>query len=91
MASKDIIGSQAELKQGPADMTSKEFGGGTIDMIGSTSELHHDTPMGVFNKGTQSGTIDMIGSEAEFHRTPQRGWQSYPTPSSRNTETPDKG
>lgn len=91
----DMIGSEAELKpSSPADVRPDNSGirGGTMDIVGSGAELSRRvTPMGNFDKGISGGTMQMTGSDALLSKTPSRGWQSHPTPISRNTENPDKG
>jgi hypothetical protein len=86
--SKDMIGSQADLKNGPADMQREEFRSGTIDMIGSDAEMHGRTPIGEFDKHTRGGTIDFIGDRMSLSNTPKRGWDSWDTPIAEQTKNP---
>jgi len=89
MASDKIqmTGSKADLTKSPRDMRQSAFTGGTVYMTGSEAELpHRTTPMGEFDKHVRGGTVEMTGSGAEVNRTPVRGWDSYETPISENSE-----
>lgn len=82
-----MIGSEAELQNGPDDMRQSAFPGGTVQMVGSEAMMvHRTTPMGEFDKHVRGGTEEWIGSKTEMNKTPRRGWESYPTPISRNSE-----
>lgn len=84
-----MVGSEAELEKGPRDMRNIAFTGGMVEMVGSEAEMPHRTqPQGQFDKGVRGGKVEMIGSEVVFNRTPVRGWESYSTPISDNSETP---
>jgi hypothetical protein len=89
-----MVGSEADLMNGPDDMRNSAFSGGEVQMVGSEAVIsRRTTPMGSFdgeyskNIG-KSGSLEIIGSEVEFNRTPVRGFESYPTPISQNSETP---
>lgn len=85
-----FVGSEADLQSGPDDMRNDNFPGGMVEFVGSEAELSRKTdPMGVFDKHVRGGTVQFIGSEAECNRTPRRGWQSYTTPISQNSDTPE--
>lgn len=84
-----FVGSQADLQNEPRDMRNDNFAGGLVEFVGSEAELSRRTdPMGVFDKHVRGGMVEWIGSEAECDRTPRRGWQSFSTPISENTEPP---
>lgn len=85
---KEMVGSMADLKKSPKDMRNDLFQSGTIQMVGSMADLTKRTvPQGQYDKHTQNGMMEMIASEADLNRTPRRGWQSYETPISDNSET----
>jgi hypothetical protein len=83
-----MIGSEADTTPGsPNDMRQSAFRGGTVQFTGSEAELSkRTTPMGEFDKHVRGGRLEMIGSGAECNRTPRRGWDSYETPLSQNSE-----
>lgn len=83
-----MIGSEADTTPGsPNDMRQSAFPGGTVEFTGSEASLsRRTTPMGVFDKGVRGGSMEMIGSGAECNRTPHRGWESFDTPISENSE-----
>lgn len=85
-----MIGSEADTTPGsPNDMRQSAFPGGTVEFTGSEASLsRRTTPMGVFDKGVRGGMVEMTGSGAEVNRTPQRGWESYETPISENSQQP---
>ncbi len=85
----EMIGSEMDLQRGPDDMRQSAFPGGTVQMTGSEAVMvHQTTPMGEFDKHVRGGTTEWIGSQVDLNKTPQRGWTSYPTPISQNTENP---
>ena len=85
-----MIGSEAELQNGPDDMRQSAFPGGTVQMIGSEAVMvHRTTPMGEFDKHVRGGREEWTGSMTEMNRTPRRGWDSWPTPISENSEPPE--
>lgn len=90
----DMIGSEANLKpSSPADMRHQTPGipAGEIQMTGSTSDLNRQgTDMSAFDKHVPSGQMQITGSGAELDRSARRGWQSYETDISINSE-PDRG
>ena len=78
-----MIGSEADTtKNSPLDERNIAFVGGTVQMVGSEAEMPRRTqPMGQFDKHVRGGSLEMVGSEVEgMFRSPQRGWDSYPTP-----------
>ncbi len=82
-----MVGSESELQKGPLDMRQSAFPGGTVQMTGSEASLSKSTtPMGQFDKHVRGGSMQMTGSGAEVNRTPERGWESYQTPISENSE-----
>lgn len=85
-----MIGSEADTdKNSPRDMRNIAFQGGMVEMVGSEAEMPRGTvPQGEFDKHVRGGRLEMTGSEAPLSRTPSRGWESYPTPISDNSETP---
>lgn len=86
-----MVGSEADLQNGPDDMRQSAFSGGTVQFTGSEASLsRRTTPMGVFDKGVRGGMVEMTGSGAEVNRTPIRGWESYETPISQNSQNPEK-
>lgn len=88
-----MVGSEADTTPGsPNDMRQSAFPGGTVQFTGSEAGLSkRTTPMGEFDKGIRGGKVEMIGSETELNRTPVRGWESYETPVSRNSENSNTG
>ena len=86
----NFIGEQVDLSKGPGDMRQSAFAGGMAQMIGTEMDLSSRTvPMGVFDKGVRGGSMDMGDiTDTPLNRTPQRGWDSYDTPISGNSETP---
>jgi hypothetical protein len=88
MAKIQLIGTGMDLSDGPEDMISTAFGGGTVQMTGSESDLSRATdPMGVFNKGVRGGKVqDENTGMVDLNRTPHRGWNSYNTPISENSK-----
>lgn len=92
MANIQMTGSAMDLSKGPRDMISTAFGGGSVQMTGSESDLSHETdPMGVFNKGVRGGKTQTFAGTVDLDRTPRRGWESYDTPISDNTMEPQSG
>ena len=82
-----MVGSESDLQNGPDDMRQSAFPGGTVEFTGSEASLsRRTTPMGVFDKGVRGGMVEMTGSGAEVNRTPVRGWESYETPISQNSQ-----
>ena len=79
-----------DLSDGPEDMISTAFGGGTVQMTGTESDLSRSTdPMGVFNKGVRGGKVQNENTGmVDLDRTPHRGWNSSNTPISENSKTP---
>lgn len=85
-----MVGSEADLQNGPDDMRQSAFPGGTVQFTGSEASLsRRTTPMGVFDKGVRGGMVEMTGSGAEVNRKPIRGWESYETPISQNSQNPE--
>tara|TARA_R110000868_G_scaffold58624_2_gene180835 strand:+ start:9967 stop:10290 length:324 start_codon:yes stop_codon:yes gene_type:complete len=91
MVKIQLIGTGMDLSDGPEDMISTAFGGGTVQMTGSESDLSRTTdPMGVFNTGVRGGKVQAENaSMVDLDRTPHRGWDSYSTPISENSKNPD--
>ena len=89
-----MVGTEMDLSEGsPLNMIADRFAGGTEQMIGSEVNLSQRTdPMGSFEgayaKHVRGGRVDMIGQEEPtmVTRTPRRGWDSYETPISTNSE-----
>lgn len=83
-----MIGSEAALASGPHDMRQDAFGGGMVEMVGSEASLaHRTTSLGVFDKGVRGGRVEMTGTEVQLSHTPVRGWESYGTPISDNSQS----
>ena len=79
-----------DLSNGPEDMISTAFGGGDVQFVGGMADLGHETqPQGMFDKGISGGRVQNANSTTmDLSREPLRGWQSYDTPISANSETP---
>ncbi len=82
-----MTGSEAGLMDGPHDMRQSAFAGGRVEFTGSQAELSKNTtPLGIFNKNVRGGRVEMTGSEATLDRTPRRGYDSYETVISINSQ-----
>ena len=88
----EMVGTEFDLKKGPDDMRRDSFSGGMVEMIGSEAALGYRTvPMGVFDKGISGGSVAMdFAGKVGLDRTPRQGWESYDTPISDNSMTPQK-
>lgn len=89
----EMVGDTEDLKKEPRDMRAIAFSGGTVQMTGSTSDLDKTTcPQGVYDKHVRNGggKVMMTGEGMDLDRTPHRGWTSYPTPISNNSETSEQ-
>lgn len=89
---KELIGTEASLKNGPRDMERKPFSGGSLQMIGEESILK-PTPSRLqeFSKGVSGGTVQEIGQMASLKEgSAFHGWQSHPTPVSKRTSDQSK-
>lgn len=85
-----MVGSEQELSKGPDDMRQSAFPGGMVQMTGSDASLsRRTTPMGVFDKHISGGMTQTFATTVDLNRTAHRGWDSYDTPMSDNSETPD--
>lgn len=85
------VGTDMDLKQGPLNVVQKGFEHGRVQMTGSAAELsRRTTPMGEFDKHISGGTMEMMADkECTVSRTPRRGFESYNTAMSDNSQTPD--
>jgi hypothetical protein len=92
-----MVGDQSDLRSGPLDMIADDFPGGMEQMVGSTANISRRTdPMGSFegeySKHISGGKVEFIGQTdlCPVDRTARRGWDSYSTPISKNTEPAEK-
>lgn len=85
MATIETLGDKSPLKKAPSDMERSEFKGGKMEILGEQVPLKQTvTPMEQFDKGIAGGTIQQFGSTVPLNRSARRGWDSHPTPVSKN-------
>lgn len=85
-----MTGSEVDLKEGPRDMRQTWGGKSTIQEVGSAADMTRGiTPMGQFDKHVRGGRMQFIGDDTDLKgREAHRGWESYSTPISDNSQTP---
>jgi hypothetical protein len=83
-----MVGSESDLKSSPKDMRQTWGGKSMIQEVGGTAQLTQGvTPMGQFDKHVRGGRMQQIGSTMDLKGfAPHRGFESYDTPISDNSE-----
>jgi hypothetical protein len=90
----DMTGTEMDLKSGPRDMRTDTFTGGEVQMDATMANISKRTdPMGRFDgaydKHVAGGKVEMQDEGVPLHQKPNRGWDSYETPMSTNSEGVD--
>jgi len=81
MAKFQLIGDEQKLSKGPRNYDRSKFSGGRVQQVGDRVALSdRPVPLQEGNKGVRGGSYQQVGDSVTLSKTPQKGWESYPTP-----------